>query len=103
MRLSRSDTSGSVTSAAVAVVTTWRVGGVTARIAGVSLCRGLFEAVDVGANVLGVGVVEVVQDRQRVFPAVARRIEGAGGVVALAEALEGSGFVVAVTEDPEHL
>jgi hypothetical protein len=56
------------------------------------------EGGEFGADLLGVGVVEVVEDGQCVLPGGAGRVRVAGGLAGVAEAGEGSGFAVPLAD-----
>lgn len=60
-------------------------------------CR-LVELADGGAELVGVGVVEFVEDAQSVLPGGSGGVGIGGGVVCVAEMGEGGGFGVAVAE-----
>src|SRR5215813_3935414 len=61
------------------------------------------EGGEFGADLLGVGVVELVEDGQGLLPGVAGGLGVAGGVVGVAEVGEEFGFVVAVAEAPDQV
>src|SRR5215470_15760424 len=56
------------------------------------------EGGEFGAELVGVGVVEVVEDGEGLVPGVVGGVVVAGGAVGVADADEGGGFVVAVAE-----
>ena len=56
-----------------------------------------------GADFRGVGLVKVVEDRQRLLPGLTRRAGVACGVTGVAKAGEGVGFIAAVTDISEQI
>src|SRR5215475_6061394 len=65
--------------------------------------RGLgLEGGEFDAELVGVGMVEVVEDAQGLPPGAVGGLGAAGGEVGLAEASEGIGFFVAVAEIPKQ-
>src|SRR5215467_16303097 len=63
---------------------------------GVAVCAG-----ELGADLAGVGVLQVVKDGQRLLPGLPGLGQLAGGVAGVAEVGEGVRFVVAVAGVPE--
>src|SRR6266511_1572874 len=61
---------------------------------------GVARVVALGADLVGVGVVDLFEDGQCSLPRVASRVDLAGGLVRLAEAGQRAGLVVAVAEVP---
>src|SRR6266511_2326518 len=61
---------------------------------------GVARVVELGADLVGVGVVDLFEDGQCSLPRVASRVDLAGGLVRLAEAGQRAGLVVAVAEVP---
>ncbi len=67
-------------------------------------CGGrLVEVMEFGAHLIGVGVVEFVEDVLRVSPGVTGCAGVAGGVVGVAEVGEDFGFVAALAETPDQV
>jgi hypothetical protein len=56
------------------------------------------EGGEFGTDLVGIGVVEVVEDGEGLLPDVVGGVVVADGVVGVAEVCEGVGFVVAVTK-----
>jgi hypothetical protein len=59
--------------------------------------------VEFGAQVLGVGLIELGEDGQGLLVGVAAGVGVAGGLVRVAEVGQSVGFVVAVADIPEQV